>query len=334
MFHINNLQQLYVSSNMFILTSMLQRGDFGPDGTFRWTDDGPINPRRDRNKAMKDWRKTGMYSKSVHSEPLEKKDDEDEVWNLIHDRLEARRVKDFDLADLIRDHLYKQYRVSVDDQLRQWSVGGEFDVEATQSLRSGSPTTTDGKTGSSFMKVYNQRGGNGQLSEKEVLLVKAMIKRRAEEFARYNLQAAESIRKGLKKKFYVIIDDVNCEWHVRGNDFIMSPTLKSIPQAVENSKMEIESLIRERNQAKGEGDYQRADEIRSDLFSTYSIVLDDRLKEWSIKSQENKQDSGDESKHDNLSSLTVAQLKDKLKSAGLAVSGRKAELIERLLQQG
>jgi cysteinyl-tRNA synthetase len=207
-------------------------------------------------------------------------------------------------------------------------------VEATQSLRSGSPTTTDGKTGSSFMKVYNQRGGNGQLSEKEVLLVKAMIKRRAEEFARYNLQAAESIRKGLKKKFYVIIDDVNCEWHVRGNDFIMSPTLKSIPQAVENSKMEIESLIRERNQAKGEGDYQRADEIRSDLFSTYSIVLDDRLKEWSIKSQENKQDSGDESKHDNLSSLTVAQLKDKLKSAGLAVSGRKAELIERLLQQG
>ncbi len=280
-----------------------------------------------------------MYAKSIHSEPLEKKDDEEEVWNLIHDRLEARRVKDFDLADLIRDHLYKEYRVSVDDQLRQWSVGGEFDVEATQSLRSGSPTAADGKTESSFVKVYNQRGGNGQLSENEVLLVKAMIKRRAEEIARYNLQAAESIRQGLKKKFYVIIDDVNSEWHVRGNDFIISPTLKSIPQAVEKSKMEIEALIRERNQAKEEGDYQRADEIRSDLFNSYSIVLDDRLKEWSISDNQGNlkefdDDDDDELTTDNLSSLTVAQLKDKLKAAGLSVTGRKAELIDRLLQQG
>lgn len=60
-------------------------GDFGPDGTFRWTDDGPINPRKGR--TTRDWRVLGgMYTKSPLSEPLGLKDEE-EVNNLIHDRL-------------------------------------------------------------------------------------------------------------------------------------------------------------------------------------------------------------------------------------------------------
>ena len=230
-----------------------------------------------------------MYSKSIHSEALNNKDDEEEVWNLIHDRLEARRVKDFDVADLIRDHLYKVYRVSVDDQLRQWSVGGLFEHNATSAVRSASPTTSDGNIGSSFVRVYNQRGGNGHLSDKEVLLVKALIERRAEETARYNLKAAESIRIGLKKKFYVIVDDMNGEWHVRGNDFILSNGVNPIPETISASMIEIEALIRERSQARGEGDFKRADEIRSDLFECYGVILDDRLKEWSIVDYEGKE---------------------------------------------
>ena len=332
-------------------------GDFGPEGTFRWTDDGPINPRRDIERSKRDWREVGMYTKSKYSEELENhgEEEEEEIWNLVHDRLEARRVKDFDVADLIRDHLYKEYRVSVDDQLRQWSVGGEFDEEERRSVRTASPTTADGKMTSSFVRVYNQRGGNGHLSNKKVALVKAMIQRRSEEMARYNQKASESIRIGLKKKYYVIIDDVNCEWHVRGNDFILSPKLDmdSISEEVKAARTEIEALIRERSQAKGEGDFQRADEIRTDLYETYRIALDDRVKEWSVDitydGDEFTSDIDDEvqnlgSDHDgpddldnsddleSLSSLTVAKLRKKLKAAGLPVSGRKAELIDRLMK--
>ncbi len=323
-------------------------GDFGPNGTFRWTDDGPINPRKKKEQKQKDWRKVGMYTQSKLSEELDDVNDEEEVWNLIHDRLEARRVKDFDVADLIKDHLYTEYRISVDDQLRQWSVGGKFEDVETETLRSHSPTTADGKLKSSFVRVYNLRGGKGHLSEKEVALVEAMIKRRSEEMARYNQQAAESIRNGLKNKFYVIIDDVNGEWHVRGNDFCISPKLKEIPDAVNSSMKEIQALIRERSQAKGEGDFGRADEIRSDLFDSFGIILDDRLKEWTITInqangpeniakaslvEDSKVDQTSELERETLSKMTVSMLREKLKAAGLPVSGRKVELIDRLLSQ-
>ena len=113
-----------------------------------------------------------MYKQSSKSETLDESDDVEEVWNLIHDRLEARRVRDFDVADIILDHLYEEYRISVDDQLRQWSAGGEFDVNVNKSQgeegsnpqRTDSPTTPDGRVNSPFVRVYNMRGGAGHLS--------------------------------------------------------------------------------------------------------------------------------------------------------------------------
>jgi len=354
-------------------------GDFGPNGTFRWTDNGPINPRRNQERAKRDWRKVGMYSKSEYSEAIENPDDEEEVWNLIHDRLEARRVKDYDVADLIKDHLYQEYQVSVDDQLRQWSVGGEFEETSKQSIRLKSPTSADGKVKSTYLRAYNRRGGQGNLSKKHVALVEAMIKRRSEEMARYNQQAADSIRNGLKRKYHVVIDDMNGEWHARGNNYTVSPQLEdSMPPHIKLARKEIEMLIRERSQAKGEKDYSRADEIRSDLLDIYGVRLDDRLKEWSIlkhdpsitshgsvQSATKEEDSTvnnhvqegwgmnvqlnidevddfdckneaqtfpDEEK--TLESLTVTKLREELKSAGLPINGRKADLIQRLIEHG
>ena len=310
-------------------------GDFGPDGTFRWTDDGPINPRKGRDPALsRDWRVFGgMYTKSLFSESV-KEEDEEEIYNLIHDRLEAKRVKDYAVADLIRDHLYQIYHISVDDQLRQWSVGGEFDDSATESLRKNSPTAPDGKLTSSYIRRYNRRGGTGHLTDTEVSMVEAMIQRRSEEMSRFNRQAAESIRNGLKNKYYVIIDDINDEWHIRGNDFILSPAWEGhLPPAVEESREEIEKLIRERSQAKGEKDFTRADEIRADLFETYNVKMDDRIKEWSVMDGGRRKSSSslvDESES-SLSKLTVLELKDKLRASDLPVTGRKADLIQRIL---
>ncbi len=323
-------------------------GDFGIDGTFFWTDNGPINPRKGRNPSIsRDWRIVGgMYTVSSKSLPLREEDGE-EVINLIHDRLEAKRVKDYEVADLIMDHLYREYQISVDDDLRQWSVGGEFDEDAIKSKQKRSPTAADGKMNSSYIRTYNRRGGAGELADKEILLVEAMVARRAEEMARFNKQAASSIRKGLRNKYYVIIDDMNCEWHVRGNDFILSPKLEGhLPKNIQDSREEIEKLIRERSQARGEGDFSRADEIRSDLLETYSVRMDDRVKEWSFVTVEDDKvretcrsekpvdvsDMEVESEQ-SLSKLTVIQLKSKLREAGLPVSGRKAELIERILQR-
>jgi cysteinyl-tRNA synthetase len=362
-------------------------GSFGPNGTFKWTERGPVDPRRGVDPALaKDWREVGMYTQSPHSRGLDNPENEEEVNNLVHDRLEAKRVRDYKVADYIRDHLYKEYDVTVDDKLRQWSVGGEFGAIAS-SFSMNSPTAPDGKRLGPYHRTYNLRGGTGHLSDKDVALVEAMIKRRSEEMARYNREAAESIRNGLKAKFYVILDDINGEWHVRGNEYVLSPSFKSkVPTFIEESLSEIEALIRERVQAKMERDFDRADEIRADLLDTYGITIDDRLKEWRIKetnfytNDEEEGDDGEEEEDDDdndnvaissewddqvesneivnenididdeeqnededvdtdeesmdeefLSKLTVVQLKDKLKALGLPVSGKKADLITRLL---
>lgn len=266
-------------------------GDFGPNGTFRWTDNGPVNPRGSRSKGLlnhkdvADWRSQGgMYVRSPYSKALDNEDgDLEEVENLIHDRLEAKRVKDYRVADFIRDFLYQQYRVSVDDGLRQWSVGGLFDEEEIKKLQKGSPTSTDGKISSFVYRRYNRRGGTGHLTEKDISQVEYMVQQRADEMARFNHQGAKSIQNTLWEKYYVITDDIHGEWYIRGNDYILSPIWEDrLPLKVKESREEIEKLIRERVQARYEKDYKRADEIRNDLLSTYDIKLNDRIKEWTI----------------------------------------------------
>ena len=225
-----------------------------------------------------------MYVQSPYSKPLANQNVElKEVENLIHDRLEAKRVKDYRVADDIRDFLYKEYGVSVDDRLRQWSVGGLFDQEEIQRLQKESPTSPDGKVTSFVYRRYNRRGGIGHLTEKDISRVELMIQRRSEEMARFNRQGAKSIQNMLWEKHFVIVDDIHGEWYIRGNDYILSPVWEHrLPQKVQESREEIEKLIRERAQARYEKDYARADEIRNDLMSTYGIKLNDRIKEWTI----------------------------------------------------
>ena len=279
-------------------------GDFGPDGVFRWTDEGPVSAGRKSNK--RDWRNEGAYTQSSFSKELANPDDEEEVLNLICDRLEARRVKDFQIADYILDYLYETYDISVDDRMRQWSVGGDFGGSDLSKLRTTSPTAPDGTLISQPVRVYTRRGGTGQLSDKELKLVDAMIQRRAEELSRFNHKAAEAIKDGLRKKFYLVIDDYNHSWHIRGNDYCLSPLYKGdLPSSIKESQDEIEKLIRERVQARGEKDFHRADAIRMDLFETYGIQIDDRVKEWTIVSNQKKSD------HDIINDDTIFIENDK-----------------------
>ena len=222
-----------------------------------------------------------------------------------------------------------------------------------------------------YVRRYNRRGGKGTLSDKEMSMVEALVQRRSEELSRFNRQAADSIRKGLRNKYFVVIDDINGEWHIRGNDYILAPECESsLPKEVGAARGEIEKLIRERSQAKGEGDFNRADEIRTDLMESFGVQLNDRVKEWNIVSRNS--DSSKEPGRDKnlskehkknaqirlrppsgdtvvassldevtaiqesgkvLSKLTVVELKEKLRMYGLPVSGKKTVLIQRILDR-
>jgi len=139
----------------------------------------------------------------------------------------------------------------------------------------------------------------------------------------------------------------------------------------------IQKRLKERSEYKKDRDYDAADDIRDELRNEYSVSIDDRTREWSVKvseytvvesnndarrfrspspysEMEEDEDEGEDddytkepevsafasneveaeaeelSEESDLSDLTVVQLKDRLREAGLPVSGKKSELIERL----
>ena len=72
--------------------------------------------RLDRNRP---------FTMSALSEPV---NDEDKamIEEMIEQRVTAKKDRDFDVADDIRDTLVHEFGVKVEDRLREWSVGGMF----------------------------------------------------------------------------------------------------------------------------------------------------------------------------------------------------------------
>jgi hypothetical protein len=115
----------------------------------------------------------------------------------------------------------------------------------------------------------------------------------------------------------------------------------------------IQEKLLEPSRLKVSREYDIRDDIRDELRENYNVNVNDRTREWRIEPQAN--DNGNynapapASEDDNeptaiddvkdvgpspedLASLTVVELKEKLRAVGRAISGNKAELIDRLLQ--
>ena len=154
----------------------------------------------------------------------------------------------------------------------------------------------------------------------------------------------------------------------------------------EKAERKVAQLVAERAEAKGQRDYGRADAVRDELRNDFGVVVDDRVKEYTVDPSsryavdaEDSQRSAYKRAHPStdeeagedstveeavvdstavetladstvsstdstgapvaapaaalagdLESLTVVELKAQLKARGLAVSGKKADLILRL----
>jgi len=131
----------------------------------------------------------------------------------------------------------------------------------------------------------------------------------------------------------------------------------------------IQSKVDERMRAKRTRNFELSDGIRDELYADYDVTIHDKLNLWSVggdfgegqewnynenlaKSSRRPEGGGrgdldldseketsssiahevvEESTREELESLTVVQLKTKLRQSGLTVSGTKAKLINRLL---
>lgn len=314
------------------------------------------------------------YIKSKSSLPLSA-EDEEYIQDQLDQRSAAKRDRDFRTADGIREDLLQQYDVSVNDKMKLWSAGGEFEEM--------------GGNARAARGVYTRRGG-GNLSDEVVTEIQDLLIERYQYKKNRDFEMADSIRDDLMNRFEVRIDDRSSEWRVDTDEYFPAFTAKLSAEKIEY----VTEKLRERFRCKRDRDYDAADAIRDELGDTYGVIVDDRTKEWKVdatmmfddddefeekesedfdsnldailEDDDEEEEDGDDDddgdddyeeaveeeaesddidseyeddeeddsaalSEDELSKLTIPLLKEKLKDAGLPVSGKKAELIARLL---
>lgn len=321
-----------------------------------WSVGGDFGEEHNARRELSHQFATRGYIKSQSSLPLSQ-DDEAYVQEQIDERSAAKRDRDFQTADDIRENLLQQFDVSIDDKLKLWSIGGVFEESG-------------GKTGSA-RGVYTRRGG-GNLSEDSVAEIQDLLMERYQHKKNRDFESADAIRDDLMNRYDVKIDDRSSEWRIDTNEYFPTFTGNLSQETI----AEINEKLAERFQCKRDRDYDAADAIRDQLGETYGVVVDDRTKEWKVEpveepqysepndpeegddffndldaaldeqmSDDDEEETASDEEEDNsmdeddnaslseeeLSKVTIPVLKEKLRDAGLPVSGKKAELIARLL---
>uniref|UniRef100_A0A7S0C5V8 SAP domain-containing protein n=1 Tax=Proboscia inermis TaxID=420281 RepID=A0A7S0C5V8_9STRA len=184
-----------------------------------------------------------------------------------------------------------------------------------------------------------------------------------------NVEIADLIRTNLLSKYSVVLHDKNRQWFRAGkNVYAFNATgSDALPEVNGDGGVlfteKVVNLIQKRTLAREVRDYEKADAVKGRLMTKYGVRVKDIEKEWTfsvdllgsapvepkvtpakvtadVTAKPVSLDTPDlpgtieeqsSSPTDDVSTLTVVQLKERLRAAGLPVSGAKSVLIERLL---
>lgn len=211
-----------------------------------------------------------------------------EIQDLLMERYQFKKDRNFEEADAIRDDLEKRYDVRIDDRSSEWRVDtNEY-----------FPTST------------------GNLSGETIEYVTEKLRERFQCKRDRDYDTADAIRDELGTSYGVVVDDRTKEWRV---DAIEEPQLSAVEDDSDDFFASLDAVL---------------DEEMNDVDDDDEDVDDDDEEEdESVEFEAENVDDDSSLTEDELSKLTVPVLKEKLRDAGLPVSGKKAELIDRLLEQ-
>jgi len=322
-------------------------GDFGPEA----------NEQRDafNEFAHRDY----LQSKSSATATMSN-EDIDHIQEQVNVRVQAKKDRDFATADEIRDVLSNEYDVTILDKHKLWSVGGIFEETGQK------PPGVYVRVGDDRRDPNGFKSPLSQEDEDEIM---KMIATRYKAKRARDFDTSDGIRDELVERFGVRIDDKSNEWRIMsrhgggGDDYARVGEHNLSDRDVEV----VDAKLKERSACKRDREYEEADAIRDLLMDRFGVLVDDRNKEWSVlpgsfddfvggddddetasvaaEGQEADEDDGDEDTNqeeveeevedipteETLAKLTIPLLKEKLREAGLPVSGKKAELVARLL---
>jgi hypothetical protein len=256
------------------------------DGFKEWRADGQgwrrSNRDNDGPRAPKVYTQRGP-GKGLSEEQVE------EIIAMVAERSVCKAEGNYARADELVDMLSDKYNVNVDDRNAEWSLLSEEYLL--------SPDTTlvpDEKVQMDIEKKLGDR----------------ILARKAR-----NFDLADDIREELLRDYMVDVDDRAKEW------MVMAP---EGGVWADDDDVEDETNIVSKEEWYGDGSFADDDDEDEEVDDIDNDEVDAE-DEVAVEPVQAKLDQGA------LSSMTVPQLKDMLKEKGLPVSGKKAELIDRLI---
>jgi len=242
------------------------------------------------------------YTKSASSLPIDQ-DTEMQIQKLVDERGLAKSNRDYYTADEIRDELGQSFGVKINDKIKLWSVGGVFEEE----------------TGVGGRRGYIQEETSSPVDPELANEIQSLVDERAEAKKNRDYETADDIRDSLREQFDVSLDDRMKYWSVGENS-----RFRNNSSEFDDANVTYDDIQEEKSE-------------NSDEFEAEMSKLEESFSEAtgnSIINEDTEEEANEESAlfvEEDLKSLTVVQLKDKCREKSLAVSGKKAELIERLL---
>ena len=269
------------------------------DGMKEWRADGQQWMRSQRNfderpsresRGPKTYHQRGP-GKTLSAEQIET------ITALVSERSECKAVADYDRADEIFDQLGNEYNVNVDDKRAEWALLSEEYLL--------------NEADSSFVPDDDVQIKIGKLLGDRILARKCR-----------DFDKADDIRDELREDYMVEIDDRSKDW------VVVAP--EGARWADDDEEGDVDVVSKQEWDEEDDEDSDDSDDD-ADIDAFMEEVLgssEDKGDEVSISEDDSSSESLDEA---NLTAMTVPELKEILKSKGLKVGGKKAELIERLL---
>ncbi|KAL3911224.1 MAG: hypothetical protein SGILL_007367 [Bacillariaceae sp.] len=193
---------------------------------------------------------------------------EEEINRLLGERLASKLNRDFMRADAIQAELM-QVGVFVDDRNREWRADGK-------SFRDFKPNV--------YTLADSSEAPYGSVLEE----IESLINLRALLKVERLFKQADGLRDELIEKFNVHVNDDGLQWSI-GNAFAgerkwgkeYKPYEISRSSVVPENADEIQQLVDERDSARVNREFDKADEIRTQLMAR-NILLNDKKRIWQV----------------------------------------------------
>ncbi|GMI59200.1 hypothetical protein ScalyP_jg5785 [Parmales sp. scaly parma] len=207
--------------------------------------------------GKKQWRADGEdFNQYVKSGSF-KIENEEMVKQLIGERSQAKRERDYDTADSIKARLVDEFNVMVDDRRMTYRVADNNSAWAKSEF-------------SDELEADQEAG------------IKMLIEQRAKAKTVRDYKKADRLAEELMDRFKVIVDDAKRTYSTSIWEFTRTGNPLVGEGATEDGFVEadIVALVKKRGFAKYTREYRLADELRDTLRNKWGVEVDDKGRSW------------------------------------------------------